>query len=94
MSLYLLPPALAVEVIEMAQSVYVCLGLWDLCCAPIHWYMITLCTIDLHFAPLTCTVHNEKELELTDSNSIGVRFHKSIPSYDFIIDYGLDSYLT
>ena len=43
-----LPVASAVEVIELAP--FVCLGLWDLCCAPLCWYR-TRC------APPTCVHH-------------------------------------
>ncbi len=46
----------AVKVIESALSV--CLGLWDLHCAPPSDYRTTLCTIELHFAPLGTYTHN------------------------------------
>ena len=63
-----LPPASVVKVIESVPCVVcgvvcVVLGLWDLCCALTQWYRTTLCTIDLHCAPLTCIVHHDAQTE-------------------------------
>ena len=35
----------------------VCVGLWELRCAPPCGYRTTLCSTNLHCAPPTCTVH-------------------------------------
>ena len=42
----------------VAVQLCVCLVLWHLHCAPLQWYIAMLCTIVLHFAPLTCIVHH------------------------------------
>ena len=60
---YLLPPSSAGEVIESELSfcVSVCVGLWELHCAPPSEHRILfmmLCTIDLCCEPPTCVVHH------------------------------------
>ncbi len=42
----------------------VCLGLWNLRCAPLQWYGAMLCTINLHCAPPTCDVHHGAQGDL------------------------------
>ena len=39
-------------------DVCVCLGFWNLRCAPLCGYRTTLCTTDLRCAPPTCVVHH------------------------------------
>ena len=55
-----LPPMSAVEVIESVLSV--CVAVWVCGTYVVHhfnteWYRVTLCTIVLLCAPLTCVVH-------------------------------------
>ena len=55
----------------------VCLGLWDLRCAPPREYRSTLCTIDLRCAPPTCVVYHGAQGEPMSIRSGGHPRHFS-----------------